>query len=81
MMPAATPVRGLRKSTLDRLQAVADMYRAAVQDHRPPVKAVAEHFGLSKGGASNLITRARAVGLLPPTSQGVANAGNKPSGV
>lgn len=81
MMPRPASTAGLRQSTVDRLTEAAEVYRAAVQDRRPPVKAVEAHFGLSKGGASNLITRARQVGLLPPTSPGVANAGQPPDRV
>jgi hypothetical protein len=68
--PAATS--GLRQSTIDRLAVVAEVYQRALQERRPPTKAVAAHFGLSHGGAANLVSRARDAGLLPPTSPGVS---------
>jgi hypothetical protein len=55
-----------------RLKVAADIYQQARRDNKPPTKAVAEHFGITPGGASNLVARARAAGLLPPTSRGVA---------
>lgn len=65
------PGRGLRRSTAERLRQAAEVYRAAARDGRPPTKAVAEHFGIKQGNASNLVARARAAGFLPPTSSGV----------
>lgn len=75
MIAAPTPGGAVRQSTLERLQVVADVYRAAAAAGDPPVLAVAARFEITKGGAAALVSRARQVGLLPPTSQGVANAG------
>lgn len=61
---------GLRESTFKRLQEAAVIYRAAYSSGDKPTTAVAEHFGLTVGGASNLVSRARELGLLPPTSRG-----------
>jgi hypothetical protein len=72
MAPQTPATGGLRKSTVERLTAVAEIYEQAVRDGKPPTKAVAEHYDISHGGASNLVSRARAHGLLPPTSPGVA---------
>lgn len=70
----ATKPPGLRQSTYERLQLVARIYREAYAADGKPTSAVAAHFGLSVGGASNLVSRARDVGLIPPTSRG-ASAG------
>jgi hypothetical protein len=74
LAPQVPAIGGLRKSTAERLTAVAKLYEQAVQDGKPPTKAVAEHYGITPGGAANLVSRARAHGLLPPTSPGVATA-------
>jgi hypothetical protein len=71
MTPRQTTT-GMRTSTLNRLKEAAEVYREALRYREPPTKAVAEHFDISHGGASNLVSRARAAGLLPPTSPGVA---------
>jgi hypothetical protein len=71
MAPRPASTAGLRQSTIDRLTVTAEVYQQARRDGQHPAKAVAEHFGISAGGASNLVARARAVGLLPPTSPGV----------
>lgn len=72
MSPEPARASGLRRSTLERLEKAAEVYQAARAEGRAPVKAVAEHFRISQGGASNLVARARAAGFLPPTSPGVA---------
>lgn len=72
MTPASSRPTNLRRSTLERLEEAAQVYQDARAKGYPPVPAVAEHFHISKGGASNLVARARAAGLLPPTSPGVA---------
>jgi hypothetical protein len=72
MSPPVEATAGMRKSAADRLREAAEVYHAAVRDKNPPTKAVAAHFGISSGGASNLVARARAAGLLPPTSPGKA---------
>lgn len=64
-------ISGMRRSTRERLQVVADVYKEALSKGERPTTAVAEHFGLTQGGASSLVARARQVGLLPPTSAGV----------
>lgn len=75
VLPPVVPTTvGLRRSTVERLQTAANVYQAARGRNEPPTKAVAEHFGITQGGASNLVARARAVGLLPPTSPGVPTA-------
>lgn len=68
--PLPANVSTIRRSTRRRLLEAATVYREAYGRGDRPVKAVAEHFGISQGGASNLVARARAVGLLPPTSPG-----------
>lgn len=65
------PVTHLRRSTAGRFREAADVYQAAIKAGKPPTKAVAAHFGISQGNASNLVARARGAGFLPPTSAGV----------
>lgn len=69
--PAVRPP-GLRQSTFERLQLVAKIYREAFAADGKPTTAVAEHFGLTVGGASSLVSRARDIGLIPPTSRGAS---------
>lgn len=73
--PAVEPGAGLRASKRLRYERVAEVYRKALDEHRPPVKAVAEAEGLSQAGASALVVRVRQAGFLPPTSAGVASGG------
>ncbi len=63
---------GLRESTFLRLQETARIYREAFAAGGKPTTAVAEHFGLTVGGASSLVSRARDLGLLPPTTRGAS---------
>jgi hypothetical protein len=72
LAPPVEAVSGMRKSAADRLRLAVNVYQEALTDGRKPTKAVAEYFGISQGGASNLVARARAAGLLPPTSAGKA---------
>lgn len=68
------PVAHLRRSTAERMREAAEVYQAALRAGGKPTKAVAEHFGIGQGNASNLVARARAAGFLPPTSAGVPMA-------
>ncbi len=70
--PAVEATGGMRRSAVERLRVASEVYQRALREKRKPTKAVAEHFGISQGGASNLVARARAAGLLPPTSSGKA---------
>lgn len=63
---------GLRESTFERLKEAARIYQEAFAAGGKPTTAVAEHYGLTVGGASNLVSRARDIGLLPPTTRGGA---------
>ncbi|HEY6115914.1 MAG TPA: hypothetical protein VI172_08150 [Candidatus Dormibacteraeota bacterium] len=72
LAPPVEATGAMRKSAADRLRLAAEVYQRALREKRKPTKAVAEHFGISSGGASNLVARARAAGLLPPTSSGKA---------
>lgn len=72
LAPAVEATGGLRESAAERLRLAAVIYGRALREGKPPTKAVAEHFGISPGGASNLVARARAAGLLPPASPGKA---------
>lgn len=72
LAPTKPAIGGLRASTVERLKTAAEVYQRARSEGLPPTKAVAAYYGISHGGASNLISRARAAGLLPPTSPGVS---------
>ncbi len=62
---------GMRPGTARRLTLAAQIYREAWEAGGNPRQAVAERMNVSPGAAANLISRARAAGLLPPTSSGV----------
>lgn len=59
---------------MDALEAVARVYTDASNAGRNPTKAVAEAFTLSDSAAAKRVSRARAAGLLPPTTAGRARA-------
>jgi hypothetical protein len=65
-------VRAARTKTRRRivtdglLREVAQVYRAALRDRRPPTEAVAEHVGKSHRTASDYLRRARDAGFLGP---------------
>jgi hypothetical protein len=56
------------------LEDVASVYRHAFERGAAPTVAVSEHFEVGYPEASSLVTRARAAGLLPPTTRGRASA-------
>lgn len=58
----------------DDLREVAAVYRLAFAAHQPPVKAVAEHFGIPASTAGKKVMAARKAGFLPPTTRGKASA-------
>lgn len=64
-------VEGMRPTTVRRLQRAAEIYLEAWRAGRKPTKEVGERMNASPAAASNLIRRARAVGMLPPTESGV----------
>lgn len=64
----------MRPATRKRLETAARMYRAAWRLNRNPTQAVVDGMNISPSAAANLISRARAVNLLPPTSSGVPQA-------
>lgn len=63
--------KGMREETFERLRLVAAIYRGALTQGHPPTKAVAEELGVALGTASATVSKARRLGLLPPTSGGV----------
>lgn len=65
---------GMRPATARRLQRVTKVYRAAWDRGHQPTQAVAKRLNVSSGAAASLVSRARAAGLLPPTSPGKASA-------
>lgn len=66
------PPPNMRPATVKRLQRVADAYQVAWRRGQPPTKAVAERLKVTLPAATSLVARARAAGLLPATSAGVA---------
>ena len=70
-------LRRLRSSGTRRpaaLAEVAEVYRHAWRDGRPPTRAVAEHFVISQSAAAKRVARARQAGYLPLTTQGKPGA-------
>lgn len=60
----------VRQSTEARLREATRVYLDAFARGEPPTSAVAAHFGITPGGASTLVWRARDAGMLPLTSRG-----------
>lgn len=54
------------------LAGVADVYRRAHANRRPPTRAVADHYMVSHSTATKWIARARQKGVLGPARHGVA---------
>lgn len=54
----------------DHYREVAAVYAQALQDGRPPTKAVQEHFTVEKSTAAKKVARARERGFLPKTTRG-----------
>jgi hypothetical protein len=63
---------GLRGRDLgdDHYREVAAVYAQAMQEGRPPTKAVQEHFTVEKSTAAKKVARARERGFLPKTTRG-----------
>lgn len=71
--PDTAPVEGMRDATRRQLEQAAAVYRQAIADGRDdPNRAVAEHLGISQAAAGKRVQRARAAGMLPPTTPGVS---------
>jgi hypothetical protein len=62
-LAAATPKRR-RLLTREYLDQVAEAYREALSEGRPPTVAVAERFGVSHSNAAKYVRKARDVGAL-----------------
>jgi len=74
---AETPAteRAIRvRITAETLADVADLYRRAVADHRPPIVTISEVYAVSRGVANKWVSNARRAGLLPPTTKGRSRA-------
>jgi hypothetical protein len=56
-----------------QLVEVAETYLRAMNEGRPPAKAVSEELKYSRSHAGRLVGEARKAGLLPPTSPGQAS--------
>jgi hypothetical protein len=67
----AEVVKGMRPATVRRLRTVAGVYQESWTRGGKPVQAVAEALNITSTAAAKLVARARAAGLLPPTSPGV----------
>lgn len=68
---AEVVISGMRPATVKRLQRVSEIYLKAWRAGEPPTKAVQLRMNLTEASAANFVRRARAAGLLPPTSSGV----------
>jgi len=53
----------------DELARVAETYKRAVEQMKPPVVMVEQELGLTKATANRRIRKARDLGLLPPTGR------------
>jgi hypothetical protein len=56
----------------EHFREVAEVYRSAFAIGMPPTLAVAKRFTVTKSTAAKWIAKARALGLLPPTTRGRA---------
>lgn len=65
----AGPIR-TRRTTPERLERVADLYREAVATGDPVARHVGDGMGVGVKRASDLIAKARKAGLLPPSPPG-----------
>ena len=66
-------LRRLRSAGSRRASAnaeVAQVYRQAWEDGRPPTRAVAAYFTISQSAAAKRVSRARQAGYLPATTRG-----------
>jgi hypothetical protein len=61
---ALRPARRAGAITDEKLREVADVYRAAYNAHRPPTKAVMEHWHVERSTASRWVKRTRDAGYL-----------------
>jgi hypothetical protein len=68
---AYAPAKNARPATVRRMEMAAAAYREAWAVGGQPVRAVALRLGITQNAAKNLVARARAAGMLPPTSAGV----------
>lgn len=68
------PPRSAGDPQAPTLEEVAQVYTTAVQQHKPPTKAVQEYFGITYSAAAHKITRCREpnVRLLGSTERGLA---------
>ena len=68
-------LRPRRRITREHLEAVSEVYRAAVRDgSTTPVVVVAERFGVARPTAAGWIKQARRAGILAPTTRGRVSA-------
>lgn len=63
----------------EHFKEVAEVYRQAVADRRPPTKAVASEWSKSHSTAAKWVAKARALGFLEETSPGQPSAAVKPT--
>jgi hypothetical protein len=74
---AAAP-RRRRTLTPEFLERVAEVYRDALAEGKPPTAAVGDAFGVEHSTASKYVRRARDVDLLGESRQGLAGEGRRP---
>lgn len=79
-LPDARDAVGKPRLSDADLDEVAAIYRAAWARGDPPTKAVADELHVARSTANKRVARARALGKLPPTSQGKASAAPRRGG-
>jgi hypothetical protein len=57
---------------METLELAAEVYSRALAEGRWPVVAVTKELGLPRSTVNHYITKARWIGLLPPTTKGIA---------
>ena len=64
----ATETKRRRRVTRELLREVAEVYRRAHEEGRPPTQSVAEQFHVSHSSAGRWVVEARKVGILGPAT-------------
>lgn len=68
-----------RRITTQQLERVADIYRRAIAEHKPPLREIERSLTVSRSTAGRLVMQARAAGVLgPPPRLGVAGEARIP---
>ena len=77
-VPPWPDTRG-RRITNEQLQQVAEIYRGALTEHKPPLRELERKLAVAHSSAARLVGQARAAGLLgPPPRPGLAGELDEP---